>query len=109
MPDDGLPRPIDLTALPRSFWEAMGAGVFSDLSAGDRLQITCPSDPTAIRELLEAILPGRFDWEVVSAGPAGWCVRITRRPARGGSARCGEWTRGRARARGGLLQVDPAA
>lgn len=51
----------------------------STLSSGQRLTVPAGSGPQAIRDLIETLLPGHFDWrfEVLEGG--GWQLQVDRR------------------------------
>lgn len=61
---------------------------FRGLEDGETMELVNDHDPWPLRMQFEELVPGRFRWDVLEAGPATWRVAITRLAPAPGAGRC---------------------
>jgi uncharacterized protein (DUF2249 family) len=78
---------IDVRLIPPDQRHAIVFQHFEALPVGGWIDLLADHEPLPLKGQFQAQWPGQFDWQTLEAGPALWCVRLSRKPA--GKACCG--------------------
>lgn len=70
--------PIDLRRVPPLDRHRLIFQSFESLPPGDAMELINNHEPEPLYFMFRKEHPGRFDWQVLVAGPARWHVRVTR-------------------------------
>lgn len=70
--------PLDLRRIPPPERHPRIFSIFRSLLPGQALELVNDHDPAPLHRQFQAELPGRFEWQVLEAGPATWRVSVTR-------------------------------
>jgi len=78
MSHTSAPAALDIRALAPRERHPLIFSTFSQLRAGQAMELINDHDPQPLHHQLQAEWPGKFSWAYLEQGPATWRVAITR-------------------------------
>ena len=79
---------IDVREVPPRERHPRIFNTFSNLRAGEAMELVNDHDPRPLHEQFKIQIPGQFAWEYLQQGPDMWRVAITRVKAGHGQGQC---------------------